>query len=334
MQFFNRSVGRHISSCLEYLFGEFCHSRRIDHFTVFCFPNNLFPDNCPGSIIKSKASYVQALGNALPGAVCNPSPCQSSSVITVTEASPSIATMLAANKPTWGTLSPSSTTQSTGNGGLNTGSGNITSGSLNTGSISSGSINTYSLGIRIFEVANCDLKRKSRWTPISSLRVYGTWSHYGRNGSQFAIGCRNECLCGSSLRKNEIMKLSWVDVDISARLLRIPQTKNGTPLTLPLDRFLTDIFRRRKTEFGGTYVFPGKSGSRPVRDIDDMTSVVVRASGVKFTLLDLRRTFATTGAEIGLSPYILKRLLNHKSGRHDVSDNKNMSHTKNKRRKI
>ena len=67
-------------------------------------------------------------------------------------------------------------------------------------------------------------------------------------------------------------------------------------------------------------MFPGKSGDHPVRDIDDMTAVVTKASGVKFTLHDLRRTFATAGAEVGLSTYILKRLLNHKSGRHDVTD--------------
>lgn len=162
-----------------------------------------------------------------------------------------------------------------------------------------------------------------RTTVIPKLRVNAWLSAVWELGKTPAERtARDIFLVGlfTGLRKNEIMRLAWADVDLPARLLQIPQTKNGTPHTLPLDRFLTDLFRRRKTEVGGVYVFPGKSGDHPVRDIDDMTAVVTKASGVKFTLHDLRRTFATAGAEVGLSTYILKRLLNHKSGRHDVTD--------------
>ena len=117
----------------------------------------------PGSIIKSKASYSQALGNALPGAVCKPSPCQSSSVITVTEASPSIANMLASIK--WGTLPDSggsSATQSTNGGLLNTcessGSscGQINSGAINTNGqpITSGQIYMYTCNVPGYQCGN------------------------------------------------------------------------------------------------------------------------------------------------------------------------------------
>jgi integrase len=35
-------------------------------------------------------------------------------------------------------------------------------------------------------------------------------------------------------------------------------------------------------------------------------------SGVKFTIHDLRRTFITIAESLGISPYALKRLLNHR----------------------
>lgn len=39
---------------------------------------------------------------------------------------------------------------------------------------------------------------------------------------------------------------------------------------------------------------------------------VITASGVKFYLHDLRRTFTTTAAELGIDGYLIKRLLNHR----------------------
>ena len=70
----------------------------------------------PGNIIKSKSSYIQALGNALPGAVCSSSPLQ----CVVTEATPSISNMLKANTPAWGTLAPGNGATQNVNGPLNT----------------------------------------------------------------------------------------------------------------------------------------------------------------------------------------------------------------------
>ena len=91
----------------------------------------------PGAIIGSSPnqSYIQALGNALPGAVCSSSQC------VVKEATPSISNMLKANTPAWGTLAPdnSGKTQTTNCGSLNTWNGTQLSGC---GQIYSGSINT------------------------------------------------------------------------------------------------------------------------------------------------------------------------------------------------
>jgi integrase len=121
------------------------------------------------------------------------------------------------------------------------------------------------------------------------------------------------------LRKTEIMSLKWSDIDFRARTLTARATKNHRDHTLPLPPFVLGIMNeRRKDAEKENCVFAGKNGLSPIRDIDDSRLKVIAASKVDFTLHDLRRTFATISAEIGIPPYLLKKILNHKSG--DVTE--------------
>lgn len=123
----------------------------------------------------------------------------------------------------------------------------------------------------------------------------------------------------TGLRRSEIFTLKWVDVDLRNRTATVRNTKNHRDHSLPLPDVLVRLFRERKSETGKSeFVFPGKSGTAAVRDIDDSRLRIVRNSGVDFSLHDLRRTFATVATEIGVPPYLLKKLLNHRSG--DVTE--------------
>ena len=123
----------------------------------------------------------------------------------------------------------------------------------------------------------------------------------------------------TGLRKTEIMSLKWEDVDLRGRTLTVRNTKNHRDHTLPLPDFLVRLFRERKPDGeNSSHVFPGKKLTDRIRDIDDSRFRVIKESGVSFTIHDLRRTFATIAAEIGVPPYLLKKLLNHKSG--DVTE--------------
>lgn len=122
----------------------------------------------------------------------------------------------------------------------------------------------------------------------------------------------------TGLRKGETMGLKWEDVDLRNRTLTVRKTKNHRDHTLPLPDYLVRVFRDRKGDTGKSmYVFPGKDFVRPVRDIDDSRNKVIKES-VEFSIHDLRRTFATVSTEVGIPPYLLKRLLNHRSG--DVTE--------------
>ena len=123
----------------------------------------------------------------------------------------------------------------------------------------------------------------------------------------------------TGLRRSEIFTLKWADVDLPNKTLTVRNTKNHRDHTLPLPDVLVKLFRERKSETGQSeFVFPGKSGMAAIRDIDDSRLKIVKNSGVNFSLHDLRRTFATVATEIGVPPYLLKKLLNHRSG--DVTE--------------
>ncbi|MEP7172519.1 MAG: integrase family protein [Aestuariivirga sp.] len=117
----------------------------------------------------------------------------------------------------------------------------------------------------------------------------------------------------TGMRRSEITGLKWEYLDLVERVLTIPRTKNGEPLQLPLADHLVQLFRQRQTFVGQSeYVFPSRSKSRHVTEVKSMVDRVRTASGVEFTLHDLRRTFISIAESLDIPYYALKRLLNHR----------------------
>ncbi len=119
----------------------------------------------------------------------------------------------------------------------------------------------------------------------------------------------------TGLRRSEGTRIRWQDIDLVARTLTIPQTKNGEQLILPLSDYLADLFVRRRAVARSDYVFPGEGQPGPIVEPRNAVRWVVRQSGVEFTLHDLRRTFITVAESLEISAYALKRLVNHKMSR-------------------
>lgn len=118
----------------------------------------------------------------------------------------------------------------------------------------------------------------------------------------------------TGMRRSEVATLRWEHVDLEARTLTVPKTKNGDPLVLPLSAFLADLLKERRTSLPkAEWVFPGRDGHCPMTEPKRFTDRVSLASGVEFTLHDLRRTFITIAESLDISAYALKRMLNHRS---------------------
>lgn len=92
-------------------------------------------------------------------------------------------------------------------------------------------------------------------------------------------------------------------------------TKNGREHAFPLGAVSTAILTSLLTA-GSTLLFPARGKTNaPFSGWSKAKSQLDKLSGVAdWTLHDLRRTFATRLAELGVAPHVIERLLNHVTG--------------------
>lgn len=119
----------------------------------------------------------------------------------------------------------------------------------------------------------------------------------------------------TGLRRREAACIAWSDVDLKARTLRVPTTKNGKPLVLPLSSWLVDMLHTRRAHSeGAAFVFASPtSESGHIEEPKKATAAVAKRSGVQASVHDLRRSFALAADMAGVGSYALKGMLNHSS---------------------
>jgi len=117
----------------------------------------------------------------------------------------------------------------------------------------------------------------------------------------------------TGLRRSEALSLKWEAVDFTARTLSVTDTKNREPLALPLSDFLVALLRERhELAEGSAYVFPGPGASGHLVTPHKAMRKVMDASGIQFSLHDLRRTFITVAESLDIPVYAIKQLVNHR----------------------
>ena len=124
-------------------------------------------------------------------------------------------------------------------------------------------------------------------------------------------------------RRNEIASLRRSWCDSRERLITLPDhiTKNSVEHTFPYGDFVERILLRRSNVMDGDLYFPPYR--LHVRGIPTTTyagwgkdkKAFEKRCGISgWTLHDLRRTFATRLAQLGVLPHVVERLLNHRLG--------------------
>lgn len=83
---------------------------------------------------------------------------------------------------------------------------------------------------------------------------------------------------------------------------------------MPTGRYLTSLLAKRyeARDKDCDFVFPARGGGGHLVDPRDAMDKISERAGVRFIMSDLRRTFATHSAAIGIHYFDIKRLLNHK----------------------
>ena len=119
-------------------------------------------------------------------------------------------------------------------------------------------------------------------------------------------------------RRQEIAGLTWGEIDLEKRLIRLPssQVKNKTahniPLSGPALRILETIERRAESAFVfGDRSTPFSGFSRAKRRLDSRISELQGQPVREWRLHDLRRHADTTMRELGVNPWVVEALLNH-----------------------
>lgn len=139
----------------------------------------------------------------------------------------------------------------------------------------------------------------------------------------------------TGLRRNESAKLRWSYIDIRGQTLTLPAgtTKNDEEHEIPLSDVLTAMLQRRTAANNGKsrFVFPGRGADghlveskRAVNRVwnsmaDELGLQGEQRERVKFMVHDLRRTFITVAEGLDISPFAIKRLVNHKFKSNDVT---------------
>jgi len=134
----------------------------------------------------------------------------------------------------------------------------------------------------------------------------------------YPFGTIVQLLLLTGQRRNEVSALRWEYIDEKTRTITLPAalTKNHRGHTFPYGDMVQCILNPIASKEG--YLFPAR-GTNEERSFNGWSKSFASFSGSlervqPFTLHDLRRTFATNLAHLGVAPHIVERLLNHSSG--------------------
>jgi integrase len=118
----------------------------------------------------------------------------------------------------------------------------------------------------------------------------------------------------TGMRRGELFKLRWDDIDFDRGFIRIVGPKGGTDQTIPLNSAARKVLEARPRTSG--YIFPGEDGGQRVT-IQKALRRIREAAGLPVSfrpLHGLRHAFASRLASSGqVDMYTLQKLLTHKS---------------------
>jgi integrase len=116
----------------------------------------------------------------------------------------------------------------------------------------------------------------------------------------------------TATRRNEMLEAKWEHIDLHAREIFLPDTKNGSDHTVPLSSLACDLLEELPREEGNPWVFCSHIAGQRIKEVNQRWRRVRKDAGLEGVQLhDLRRTAASWLAQGNYSPFVVKKLLNH-----------------------
>jgi integrase len=147
-------------------------------------------------------------------------------------------------------------------------------------------------------------------------RGYDEWPDYGAYSDH--VTPLVLLAVNTGLRRGELLKLRWREVDLQRRMLTVrgEGAKTGQTRHVPLNSEAIQVMKAwRPIVFEPTWcVFGGSESSKPLIAIKKGWATVLKAGAVKgFRFHDLRHTFASKLVMAGVDLNTVRELLGHKS---------------------
>ncbi len=115
-------------------------------------------------------------------------------------------------------------------------------------------------------------------------------------------------------RRSNVLSMQWDEISFERAEWRIPDTKNGTPHTLPLIKSAMQILEQRKQLKDSNFVFTGTGKTGHLVEPKKGWIRIKERAGIKdLRLHDLRRSLGSWQATTGASLPIIGKTLAHKN---------------------
>ncbi len=133
----------------------------------------------------------------------------------------------------------------------------------------------------------------------------------------------------TGMRKNEILTLTWNQVDLGERLIRVVKTKSGRSRSVPVNDTLYRVLKVFPKMGKPIHVFPDPKTGKPYKEVRTSWEGACRRAGIKLRFHDLRHTFACRLVQRGCDIETLRALLGH----HSISITERYVHTNEKQKR-
>jgi integrase len=158
-------------------------------------------------------------------------------------------------------------------------------------------------------------EERSRERVLDSGELRLIWGALPENN----FGAIMKLLMLTGQRAGEIAGLHWSEIHGDTIVLSGERTKNRRPHTIPLSHAARDIIAKQHRRADRDLIFGRATGqyngwAKSMAALNQHIAEGTQRSLAHWTPHDLRRSFATHAAEIGIQPHIIEAVLNHVSG--------------------